>query len=134
MSCYELRIGNFVLVEGDLQQISMINSTTVNTVDGELNSMQSVSELSLENVQPVPLTDDVLKQCGFVYHDYFKFWQLITTGIRSEMDVNSDYDVIDFSRRPIFKKLRFLHQLQNTYFMLKGRELEFHQEQVLTGD
>ena len=42
----------------------------------------------LDQIEPVPLTDDVLKQCGFVYHDYFKFWQLVTTGIRSEMDID----------------------------------------------
>jgi hypothetical protein len=134
ISCYELRIGNYVLVESDIKQVSMINSTTVHTVDAERNSAQPESEHDLENIQPVLLTDDVLKQCGFIYHDYFKFWQLITSGIRSEIDINSDYDVIDFARKPILRKLRFLHQLQNVYFMLKGRELAFHQAQLLTGN
>ena len=132
ISCYELRIGNYVLVEKDIKKVSKINSTTISTVDAEKYTTQPGSEHGLENIQPVLLTDDVLKQCGFIYHEYFKFWQLMTTGIRSEMDLNSDYDVIDFARRPIFKNLRSLHELQNIYFMLKGRELAFPLAQLLT--
>lgn len=119
---YELRIGNYVLINDTLQQVAVIAGTTVT-----LNSSEEVlSDYDLESIQPVPLTDDVLKQCGFAYHHYFKFWQLITTGIRSEMNINPDYEVIDFMRKPVLKKLTSLHQLQNVYFMLKGRELNFN--------
>jgi len=130
ISCYELRIGNYVLVNEFLEEVSIITPTTVSTVEVEKISEPIVSEHSLENIQPVPLTDDVLKQCGFVFHDYFKFWQLITTGIRSEMNISPDYEVIDFMRKPILKKLTSLHQLQNIYFMLKGRELKLYQKTV----
>jgi len=130
--CYELRLGNRVLVDKNLQQVSMITGTTVFTIDIEESHEQKVSEQSFEQIESVPLTDDVLKQCGFVYHNYFKFWQHITTGITSEMDINSDYDVIDFMRRPIIKKMTSLHQLQNVYFMLKGRELTLYDTATAT--
>lgn len=123
ISCYELRIGNYVLIEENLQEVAIITSTTVSTFNTDKN--EDVSEHSLQNVQSVPLTNHILQQCGFVYHDYFKFWQLITTGIRSEMNISPDYEVIDFMRKPILKKLTSLHQLQNIYFLLKGRELQF---------
>ena len=126
ISRYELRLGNRVLVDKNLQQVSMITGATVFTNDVEESHEQKVSEQSFEQIESVPLTDDVLKQCGFVYHNYFKFWQHITTGITSEMDINSDYDVIDFMHKPIIKNLASLHQLQNVYFMLKGRELKLH--------
>lgn len=116
----------------NLQEILVITGKTVSTTNTEENNEQVGSEYSLELIQPVPLTDNILKQCGFVYHDYFKFWQLITTGIRSEMNISPDYEVIDFMRKPILKKLTSLHQLQNIYFMLKGRELKFHQTVSLT--
>lgn len=126
ISCYELRIGNYVLVNENLQMISAINRTTASTLEvGKINK-QVVSEYDLDNIEPVLLTDDIIKQCGFVFHDYFKFWQLITTGIRSEMNLSPDYEVIDFMRKPILKKLTSLHKLQNIYFLLKGRELQFH--------
>jgi len=126
ISCYELRIGNYVLVGENLQRISAINRTTASTLEAEEKNEQLPLQYNLENVEPIALTDDILKQCGFVFHDYFKFWQLITTGIRSEMNISPDYEVIDFMRKPILKKLTSLHQLQNIYFLLKGRELEFH--------
>jgi hypothetical protein len=132
ISCYELRIGNYVLVNGKLQQVFAINRTVA--LVAEEDNEQIASEHNLENVQPIPLTEDILRQCGFVYHDYFKFWQLITTGIRSEMNISPDYEVIDFMRKPILKKLTSLHQLQNIYFLLKGRELQFAKKQLQTAN
>jgi hypothetical protein len=41
------------------------------------------------------------------------------------MDINNDYDLIDFMRKTIIKKMTSLHQLQNVYFILKGRELKW---------
>jgi hypothetical protein len=130
ISCYELRIGNYVLVNGNFQQVFAINRTVAFVAEEDNEEM--ASEHNLENVQPIPLTEDILRQCGFVYHDYFKFWQLITTGIRSEMNISPDYEVIDFMRKPILKKLTSLHQLQNIYFLLKGRELQFAKKQLQT--
>jgi hypothetical protein len=111
----------------------MITGTSVFTSDTEESHEQAASEHSFGQIEPVPLTDDVLKQCGFVYHDYFKFWQLITTGTRSEMDIDRDYDVIDFMRKPIIKNLASLHQLQNVYFTLKGRELKLYKATIANG-
>ena len=129
ISSYELRLGNRVLADKKLQQVSMITGTTVFTIDTEGSDEQVASEHQLEQIKPVPMTDEVLQQCGFIYHDYFKFWQLVTTGVRSEMDINSDYDVIDFMRKPVIEKLASLHQLQNVYFHLKGRELKLQKMQ-----
>ena len=131
ISCYELRIGNYVLVGENLNEVSGITTTTVSTFNTEKNEQhEQASEHSSQNIQPVLLTDEILQQCGFVYHHYFKFWQLITTGIRSEMNISPDYEVIDFMRKPILKKLTSLHQLQNIYFLLKGRELKFSQKSI----
>src|SRR5690349_6417715 len=123
ISCYELRLGNHVLVSQNLLKVAAVTHTTVLTIDAEGNT-DVPTEDKLEEAELVPLTDELLKECGFVYHDYFKFWQLITTGIRSEMNLSPDYEVIDFMRKPILKKLTSLHQLQNIYFLLKGRELK----------
>jgi hypothetical protein len=133
ISSNELRLGNRVLVDKNLQEVSMITGRAVFTIDAGEGHEQAASEHSSDQIEQVPLTDDILKQCGFVYHDYFKFWQLITTGTRSEMDIDSDYDVIDFMRRPIIKSLASLHQLQNVYFMLKGRELKLYDTTIANG-
>jgi hypothetical protein len=127
VSANELRIGDYVLVGENRQRIEMLTRTTATTVYSDENTEQVFTEHKLENIQPIPLTDELLKECGFAFHHYFKFWQLISTGIRSEMNISPDYEVIDFMRKPILKKLVSLHQLQNIYFMLKGRELQLNE-------
>jgi len=132
----ELRIGNFVLVEQTMQRISMIDKTSSTTTalpGPKREEVKTRTPHSLESLQPVPLNDSILKQCGFVYHDYFKFWQLITGAeeSRSEMDMDRDYNILDFMRKPIVKKVASLHQLQNIYFLLKGKELLFGETEAV---
>ena len=117
-------------MDKNLQQVSRITSTSVFATDAAENGKEAF-EYGLDKIVAVDLTDEVLEECGFVFHHYFKFWQLITTGVRSDMDIDKDYHVIDFMRRPIAKKLASLHQLQNVYFILKGRELKFNRKVML---
>jgi hypothetical protein len=124
ISCNELRLGNYVLVENRLQKITMINTDSVCTMDGDQQEAGLSAEHSPEQLFPVILNDDLLTQWGFVFHDYFHFWQKINAGIRSELDIDRDYNVIDFMRKPIVNKLTSLHQLQNVFYTLKGRELQ----------
>lgn len=134
---YELRIGNYVLVENQLQRISMINNerslTNVSSIATE-EETEDEGKQTFASIEPVPLTDEVLQQCHFVYHDYFKFWQLLTgTGTQpSEMDIDRDYNILDFMRKPIVKEVSSLHQLQNIFFILKGKELNFHKSALQT--
>jgi hypothetical protein len=129
----ELRIGNYVFYEDSVVRIAMINHKEA---PGEWSSVSTGGEkkfasgLSFESIQPVPLSDVVLERCNFIYHDYFKFWQLVAGSgeYRSEMDIDGDFNVLDFMRRPIVKKVASLHQMQNIYFMLKGKELHFQHD------
>jgi hypothetical protein len=132
----ELRIGNFVLAEQTMQRISMIDDISSETTalpGAKEEEAKTRTRHLLESLQPVPLNDSILKRCNFVYHDYFKFWQLITGAEdnRSEMDIDRDYNIIDFMRKPVVKKVASLHQLQNIYFMLKGKELLFWETEAV---
>lgn len=132
ISCNELRLGNYILVNQKLQRVSRLDSKSVQSSSAfpsAENPTETKSTQAVADVQPVPLTNALLQQCGFVFHDYFKFWQLITgSGAqRSEMDIDTDYNVIDFMRKPIVKSVSSVHQLQNIYFMLKGTELNFQE-------
>ncbi|HEX2606002.1 MAG TPA: hypothetical protein VHK91_01440 [Flavisolibacter sp.] len=130
---HELRIGNHVTVNGERGAVVMINEKAVTLIKSSEEGLDEGTTYDLESIGPVPLTDDILKACGFIYHEYFKYWQLISgTGpARSEMDIDRDYDVIDFLRRPIIKKVNSLHHLQNIFFTLKGKELVPDQEPAL---
>ena len=126
ISSQELRIGNYVMADEKMQQIVLIDQAS-STAATSLPGTTSATTYSLANIYPVVMTDEILRQCGFLYHDYFKFWQLLETGdgLRSEMDIDRDYAVIDFMRKPILKNLTALHQLQNIHYLLKGKEVNF---------
>jgi hypothetical protein len=128
---HELRIGNYVLADSVLQRVVMINNKASLAlpvcVKLQKSPVSNESVYMLADIHPVPMCDRVLEQSGFVYQDYFRFWQLIN-GVdkdRHEMNIDRNYDVIDFLRRPIIKDLVSLHQLQNTYFTFRGQELAY---------
>lgn len=126
----ELRIGNYVLVDKKKQQVAMVDQRSSKAAMFSTDETATNAEFTLDVLMPIALTDDVLVQCGFAYHDYFKFWQLIegVEANRSEMDIDSDYNIIDFMRKPVVKRMTSLHQLQNVYYMLKGKELNINRK------
>ncbi len=109
---YELRIGNWIMKNnsGEYYQIRK-------GIDIDNNS---------KSFLPVPITPEVLAKCGFAFHDYFKLWQKnkTITGTGPDMELDRDFWVLNFSHQRIGVELKSLHQLQNLYFLLKGKELE----------
>lgn len=130
ISCSDLRIGNVIMANNRLRKVTMINNDqtlTRQSVIGleNMNNDENNSQAA-EQIQPVPLNEAILEQCGFTYQSHFRFWQLINTEQgRTEMDIDSDYNLIDFMRRPIIKNIAWLHQLQNIYYVLLNKELYF---------
>jgi hypothetical protein len=47
ISCYELRLGNHVLADKNLQQVSMITGTSVFTIDAEESHEQELLNIVL---------------------------------------------------------------------------------------
>jgi hypothetical protein len=105
----ELRIGNWVMNEGNYFQI-----------------MSGAAIDAAENYLPIEINEAILEKCGFGFWDYFKLWQkkedLPKTGFLLEMDRN--YNVRDFGQRDIGVRLTTLHQLQNLLYQLKGVEID----------
>jgi hypothetical protein len=108
----ELRLGNWVIKDQSEQCIEVKNGADID--EGSPDYL------------PVAITPEVLKKCGFIFHDYFKLWQKnkTLTGKGQDMELDLDYWVLDFSHQRIGVALKSLHQLQNLYFSLKGKELE----------
>jgi hypothetical protein len=130
IACHDLRTGNIILVNNRLRKVTMISNSETLT-DQSVVGVESINDKGKENypvedLQPVPMSEAILQQCNFIYRDHFKFWQLISAvGERTEMDIDPDFNLIDFMRRPVVKKIAALHQLQNIYYMLHGKELDF---------
>jgi hypothetical protein len=106
--------------------ISTCNSLTHRpSVALESMTNDAAETCRIENIYPLLITDSILQQCNFIFHDYFKVWRL---GSRfqpgTEMEIDLNYNLIDFLRRPVIKKITSLHQLQNIYYIVYGIELD----------
>jgi len=128
----ELRIGNYILINGARQQVNSINARNNGIQVGYLVAgVEKVENCTSAAVQPLLLNNEVLADCGFEFDDYYKLWQKKIDGKKADMQINLDYDITDFMRRPLIKAISSLHQLQNIYFALKGNELEFSKQKDL---
>lgn len=95
------------------------------------------SLLDVENIEPIPLSDDILLKCGFETNRIYwfknktaKYWDLILHDMTNSDQIEKGFyaalmetktkktDEI-FLERPI----KYLHQLQNLFFILCGKEL-----------
>lgn len=110
----ELRIGNWVQIGNDHQIVYQI---IFNRGSGHSINHKDYNE---DFFNPVPLTPEILKKCELQEcQNFANDWTYI------KEDEGEHYLVCDFvkvSSRPI----KYLHQLQNLYFSLTGRELEIN--------
>lgn len=127
----ELRIGNYVLVQDGIRQVSLIR-TDVNKVPAigyESNHEQKFIACDSESVKAVPLNDQLLREIGFVFHDHFKVWQFTQPRKNFTIELDRDYTAMDFSHRPILKNMSSLHDLQNLFYTIRGEELLLKEQQ-----
>lgn len=115
MDAKELRIGNFVRGFDDRsyehQEIQFL-STRVETTKGLY--------YKYENVNPIPITEEWLERFGFKKD---KSWFGEFYENKEGDSVNSDITVITVFDTGDFDMPKYIHQLQNLYFALTGKEL-----------
>lgn len=129
MKVNDLRIGSRV-------KCKVSNDSAIYTVvaiDG-LNSKVMLSGArvgtwyDIERIKPIPLTKDLLLECGFEYNeDRGLFTQVMPTEGRYILDANlgGGYQLgreFNDDYTPV-ASVEYLHQLQNLYFFLEGSEL-----------
>jgi hypothetical protein len=121
----EFRVGNFILVDGIRRRVSSIRNEDRDSIGYDLENGSDVEDSSSERLQAVPVDNVLLRELGFVYHDYFKLWQRERPDKSYTIELSTDYDALDFSHNYMVRNIQFLHQLQNLFFCVQGRELFF---------
>ena len=129
MNTQELRIDNWVNYKGEPIKLNSISRYGIYYTPSPCKAFQS--EVSSVHVQVIPLTEEILLKCGFKkYEDvyslnmfgllyysgqfHYAVWQY--NGYIEEMEF-SDPSEIDTPA------ILYVHQLQNLYFALTGKEL-----------
>jgi len=125
MAAHELRIGSKVL-DGELIRtvtgiIQMAAAVQV-CLDGEPES------IPLLTLQPVPLSKELIEACWFEESEE-GFWYEHTTATLYPIYLmvingNWDFSLTDPREVAYWKRIYYMHQLQNLYFALNNEELE----------
>ncbi len=120
-----LRIGNLIFINGEQEAVSSLQKYTIDNV--RFNCDQS--DWTMEGI---PLTEEWLVKFGFGLHKYpspsrgktlyFKvdnetFW------IEVYFPRNVKIDVVVSLNDKYLRHIKYVHQLQNLYFALTGKEL-----------
>jgi len=114
LSSNELRIGNYIYFDKVPCQIHL---SDFDNCDEIMNQMD-------EDYQPIPLSEQWLKDFGFEYNDYQEW---IKPDIKIETvdyPFHFDYDDPRFKQMYCTVEIEYVHQLQNLYFALTGKELK----------
>ena len=109
MKAQELRIGNLVKIEGENHKLYDIFGTgQIGTVRLGINYMSNIGE-----IEPIPLTEEWLVKFGFkpLSNDWQKDGIIIHTRKRG------------YVLRKSVPIVKYVHNLQNLYFALIGKEL-----------
>ncbi len=113
MKATELRIGNFVSVDGKNLPVTQIFEKGLNC--GNVGALY-------ELVKPIPLTEDWLER--------FNWNPPKDIGVSFSLTT----DDIHFVAGNYYKKIEYVYQLQNLYFALTGEELNQNKEDANSTD
>lgn len=116
MKANELRIGNWIKYEDKLVQVVQVSSMMILC---QRDENQFLVNCLPEDYEPIELTEEVLEKIGFAGRKYIDtpytsfVWENKTIEYQSG---DCEYDVI-------ICVCKYLHELQNAYFLLTGQEL-----------
>lgn len=135
MKITELRIGNYILIEGVPQRITgfIPDDNHTNLLEGtpsvvfEHFKYKRDYETEFTECNPIPLTEEWLLKFGFEkdgYNDHKSYYYTLN-GFK--LNVDDGYLFLDNPNQLAEAKsikIKHVHQLQNLYFALTGKELE----------
>ena len=116
MKSNEVRVGNFILFSGVQTRVIPADFAT---------QCRGINSSEMPNFNPIELTEEWLIKAGLEKtKDYYISTKTeMYKGFRFNLRVLANE--YTFCYEGFFKKIEFVHQLQNLYFELTGSELNF---------
>ncbi len=125
MEAKELRIGNCVEYQGNTCTIFELGMRKgrIKALLYPLCSVKAIPDFdtNLEDIKPIPLTEQHLKDFGFEYDEDTESWTLLTSLEKIDYAMDVSELPLTFAWRHI--TIKYVHQLQNLYFALTDNEL-----------
>lgn len=116
----DLRIGNYIGCDGDILIVEKIDSK--NNIGFSLFKKAVGQHVNSGNKYYIELTEEILLKCGFdeddtLFHNQIALYKNSIGGF----NYNANYFEYDN-----LIEIKYLHQLQNLYWCLCGKELEIN--------
>ena len=115
----ELRIGNYLNYYNQNCHVMGIYNYGKIELGYFEESIGFIRQLDDKGIHPIPLTEEILLKCGFVSNSYQDRYE--NEVIHIECNKTRGYTDLWIERMP---HIKYLHQLQNLYWCLCGKELE----------
>lgn len=135
MDSRELRIGNWIIDGfGDRRRVAGFHTGYILL---DCPNLPQQSDVNPKEANPIPLTEEILGKCGFVYRNDHRGLGAIMDFVNEEKDNwkynmsvafqhetnNKDNIYLHFLQHSTPNNVKYLHQLQNLYFALTNEEL-----------
>ena len=117
MKSNEFRIYNLVLCRGELSVITSIDQLQI----GYLKSKTGEKRIPLTLVKQIPLTEEWLLKFGF------QFYFIGNGDCKIKQWYFEDFTLCGFNYYYNLE-IKYIHQLQNLFFAIKGKELIYNNE------
>ena len=125
----ELRIKNLVYdKDNNVREICGIQYPYTHLTS--LRSPVLAQSVQFNEIEPIKLTEEILLKCGFIFDKSTSDIKLFLPVLNLSLEIHATFYhgqfVIELINHlvPIVTELESIHQLQNLYFSLTGKELE----------
>lgn len=113
----ELMLGNWVLHNGKPIKVAGAIENRIASFANE-TGVRLVFSIKVDEIEPIPITDTLLKKCGFIKER--NLWIIDESMI---FEPFRSANVLCYYGQRI-EGIKYLHELQNAYFMLTKKQLE----------
>ena len=128
MDVKELIIGNYVKYNGSVVSVYAISNPTPSK-DKHFNNKARVTlwcnglmDATIDEIEPIPITEELVlkngfEQCGYMFKTLFMEMYEVENGWHLHIDNERFETALSITTK-------YVHQLQNAYYLLTGKELE----------
>ena len=127
LTANELRIGNYLNYQGKIIKVEGIHNRTIYHSDRQFDQVGVEKYITFE---PIPLTEEWLFKFGFEKDKYDYFHHIKSKIIigHTTTDEFFEYEYLTGFQNSHTEmcELKYVHQLQNLYYCLCGKELQIN--------
>lgn len=114
INAQELTIGNLLSLNGNTLEVSSIGPDFISVEDGGL--------YAVEEFEPVLITEEMLLKLG-AYKVGIEY-NLKASALKITIRINAGHVYCEFGNVYLGGRIKYVHQLQNLFHALCGKELE----------